>query len=256
MTDKAQNGKPGWSFRTFRLPKKGNDPKECEDFCGCHKDTDTDQGRFAVADGASESSFAEPWARGLVTKFLKDPVLDNEQWAAWLPSLQRKFCEAVDALELSWFAKEKADQGAFASFLGLVLEHDWTWRAIAVGDCCLFRVADGRLTHGFPLTKSSQFGVTPALIGARLPPDDIVVNNKGRTLHGTFGPGDIFYMMSDALAQWFLKTWERTKRVPDDAAPIDAADIREFAEGIAYHRDNGSLKDDDVTLVVIEVKLK
>src|SRR3989441_8753980 len=39
---------------------------------------------------------------------------------------------------LPWFASEKAEQGAFAAFLGVEIDaHKNRWTALAVGDCCL-----------------------------------------------------------------------------------------------------------------------
>lgn len=44
---------------TFRLHKRGNAPEEYEDAAAA----DLPAGRFAVADGATESSFAREWAK-------------------------------------------------------------------------------------------------------------------------------------------------------------------------------------------------
>src|SRR2546430_15891358 len=73
---------------------------------------------------------------------------------------------------LPWFASEKAEEGAFAAFLGVEIDaHKTRWTALAVGDCCLMQVDDVgkgmRAVETFPLQRSSQFTISPYLIGSR-----------------------------------------------------------------------------------------
>ena len=63
----------------FSLPKRRNAPEEYEDAFAC----DCELGRFALADGASESSFAEVWARLLVEQFVQEPLLELSAWPGW-----------------------------------------------------------------------------------------------------------------------------------------------------------------------------
>src|SRR5262249_36881311 len=151
-------------WKAFACPKQGNAVQEYEDYCG----GDPRNGRFAIADGASESSFARAWARLLVKKFLREPVLEADQWAAWLAPLQEEWGRGLSGLALPWFAKEKAELGAFATFLGLLVQPDWTWRAVAVGDSCLFHVRGDSLIRQLPDLMAGDFGTTPALVSARL----------------------------------------------------------------------------------------
>src|ERR1041384_2219986 len=97
----------------FTLPKRGNSDSENEDAYA----SSTEHGRFAIADGATESSFAALWARMLVDEFVKPQTAPD--WAAWLPGLQTHWAAAVDHQPLPWFAETKAQQGAFATFLGV-----------------------------------------------------------------------------------------------------------------------------------------
>src|SRR5207245_6295707 len=71
-----------------------------------------------------------------------------------------------------WCASEKAEQGAFAAFLGVEIDaHKSRWTALAVGDCCLMQVDDVgkgmRAVETSPLQRSSQFTMSPYLIGSR-----------------------------------------------------------------------------------------
>ena len=122
------------------------------------------------------------------------------------------------------------------------------WRAQAVGDSCLVSVcADGRL-QSFPLTKSADFGNQPQLIGSHDGPPFQPESAAGPLLSG-----DRLFLMTDALAQWFLGTherggrpWEAVSDLLSVALPGDA-----FAAWVQGLREGGALRNDDVTLISI-----
>ena len=94
-------------------------------------------GRFAIADGASESSFARTWADLLVQGFTGH----TGPWSRWLPAARQSWLDKFQASEFSWYAEEKFLQGAYATFLGVSIhEANHRWRAVAIGDSCLFHV--------------------------------------------------------------------------------------------------------------------
>src|SRR5438046_5005911 len=104
---------------------------------------------------------------------------------------------------LPWFASEKAEQGAFAAFLGVQIDaHKNRWTALAVGDCCLMQVDDVgkgmRVVEAFPLQKSSQFTMSPYLIGSRS--DGESLNERIQISKGRLGDGDMLLLATDALA--------------------------------------------------------
>src|SRR6202790_423862 len=128
---------PRWGV--LCLPKHGNSEDEDEDAWAA----DPDRGRFAIADGASESSFAGRWAQLLTEAFLAAPRPSD--LPEWLAEPQRRWSAEVLGVELPWYAEMKREQGAFATFLGLgvlrpTAERAGKWRAVAVGDSCLIRV--------------------------------------------------------------------------------------------------------------------
>jgi hypothetical protein len=205
-----------------------------------------------VADGASESSFAKQWATILVKKYLQTPIVAEEQWEHWLPQIQKLWCEEVDKLALPWFAQPKADAGAFATFVGLLFEGDGTWESVAVGDACMFQRRGGKVRF-FPIKQSADFNTTPPLIGARLPADDILRNGKHRNCTGSWEPGDVFLLMTDALAAWYMQHCEQRRTPPMEIDPVEAESEPVFKGRIESLRDGGALKDDDVTLVRVEV---
>ena len=236
-------------WRSFHLPKAGNASEEYEDAVA----GDPAVGRFAIADGASESSFAATWARLLAGGFV---AAVGKPWQDfdWVGPLRRRWAAEVDGLSLPWYAEMKREQGAFATLLGLVLRppHDQLpgiWRALAVGDCCLFRARATRLLAAFPLAASADFGNQPALLGSRpagAPPAPVLA-------HGRWRPGDRFLLMSDALAQWFLQRTEQGAVPLAEIAHLMAdRDPQAAFPGWVEERRRQGLRNDDVTLALID----
>lgn len=239
---------PSLRWQALHTHKRGNAPEEYEDaFAG-----DAAKGRFAVADGASESSFAATWAKLLVEGFL---VAEGMPWRdfAWLGPARQRWAADVDLRPLPWYAEEKREQGAYATLLGVAFSRV-SWRALAVGDSCLFRFRGGKMGKSFPLARSSDFGNQPALLGSRGRSADTPSRSICRA-RGEWRPGDRFLLMTDALAEWMLRRTEQKQRPTDDidrllaeSAPQDA-----FAAWVAERRDRQGLRNDDVTLVVIDL---
>jgi Protein phosphatase 2C len=242
------------SWLVFHLPKKGNAAADYEDaWAG-----DPSRGRFAVADGASEASFADVWARLLVEGFVHT---DGAPWQDldWLPPLRRRWALEVDQRPLPWYAEAKRDQGAFATLLGVVFQaprpdEPGGWRAMAVGDCCLFRTHGSRLLQSFPLTRSAEFGNQPHLLGSRAPTAN---RADGRCEHarGPWEAGDRFLLMTDALAQWFLRQVEESGQPLADVARLlaESSPAAAFPGWVEERRDRQGLRNDDVTLAVIDL---
>ncbi|HEV3261374.1 MAG TPA: protein phosphatase 2C domain-containing protein [Gemmataceae bacterium] len=236
-------------WRAFSLPKKGHVDDEYEDASA----GDAERGRFAVADGASESSFASLWAGLLAAEFVRAPLGRKRPWANWLPPLRDRWAQEIGGRELPWYAEEKLRLGAFATLVGLVVGKAH-WRAVAIGDSCLFHVRQGRLLHSFPVSRSEEFGNNPRLVGSRTPAPDAVQQQQVRA-HGAWQPNDQFLLMTDALAQWFLqqveggnKPWEVLDRLLDE--PEDNAVFASWIDGL---RGRGRLRNDDVTLVAVDL---
>jgi hypothetical protein len=235
-------------FQGLHAPKHGNTEQEYEDAWSA----DPAAGRFAVADGATESSFAGLWAKLLVEGFVASSHSPN--FAEWLGAQRDRWTEAVMSLDLPWFAEMKRDQGAFATFLGLNLrlptaERPGLWQAEAVGDSCLVRIRNGQHLLAFPLTTAAEFSNRPHLIGSREREAP-----KSQRTSGSLLVGDRILLMTDALAEWFLRTRERRGRPWEMIADVLSADRPQeaFASCIEGLR-NGALRNDDVTLVAIDI---
>ncbi len=234
-------------WRVLSLPKRGNTESENEDAWAAH----AEMGRFALADGASESAFARLWARLLTEAFVaaKRPT----DLARWLAAARRRWSQEVADLELAWYAEMKRDEGAFATLLGLTVrpptaERPGRWQAVAVGDTCLMTVRDGRLLKTFPVRQASDFSSQPDLIGSR----DGSAPKLKRAV-GSLLPGDRLFLMSDARAEWFLRAHERGSSPWEAALPLLAiADPEEdFTVWVEELRATDGLRDDDATLLIL-----
>jgi len=235
-------------WHAFSAAKAGNTPEEYEDALA----GDPAARRFAVADGATESSFAAAWARLLVEGFI---AAAGKPWRNldWIAPLRQRWASQVDALVLPWFAEAKREEGAFATLLGLAFRpprdsHLGTWRAVAVGDCSLFRTRRSRLLTAFPLVASTAFNNRPRLLGSRPAAPPPLEQAAGR-----WRPGDRFLLMSDALAQWFLERMEKkADPLGEIATLLSGPSPRTAFPGWIGERRHQGLRNDDITLVIID----
>jgi hypothetical protein len=235
-------------WQAYWLAKRGHRPDEYEDaFAG-----DGLSGRFALADGATESSFAASWAKLLVAGFVRGAGGPNAG-AGWLETLRQRWAAEVDPKPLPWYAEIKRQEGAFATLLGLTVKRaggkgGGPWRAQAVGDTCLFQISRGRLARAFPLARSADFGNCPSLLGSRQ-----AQQGPPKKARGRWRAGDRFYLMTDALAQWFLARHEARARPWQaiDTVLAEPATGKAFAAWVEGLRDHGGLRNDDVTLLTV-----
>ena len=92
----------------------------------------------------------------------------------------------------------------------------------------------------------------PLLLGSRTPAD-VVTGELQRRASGKWRSGDRFFLATDALAQWFLKQIEDQGRPWETLAAVCEGDEEGFAAWIDTLRDEKEIRNDDVTLLVIDV---
>ena len=204
--------------------------------------------RFAVADGASETSFAKQWAELLVDRFVHEPPAPANL-REWVAPMQVEWAGANQPKAIAWYAEEKAREGAFSSLLGVALDHG-RWRAMAIGDSCLFLVRSGKIERAFPLARSEQFGNRPLLLSSVARANQRVWDEV-RIEEGELCGRDQLLLMTDALAQWFLVEAEMGRR--PWAALARAMTQEAFCGFVDLLRASKALRNDDTTLVRIEV---
>lgn len=243
----------------FWVQKAGSSREEYEDAFSPSAPTRgcAESFRFAVADGATESSFSGAWARLLVSSFVESK--DAMDIQSLLAQARPRWAAEVGQRELPWYAAAKAKAGAFASFLSLVLQDHYTapyhskWRAQAVGDTCLVQVRGESVVCRLPLKHSSAFGATPYLVSSSADRSEDL-EERVCVEEGLCQPGDALYLMTDALACWFMSEDEAGRapwRILRDLNTLDQGET--FEEMIARLRRERTLKNDDATLMRIDV---
>lgn len=231
----------------------------------------------AVADGASESMLAGAWARILARAVGRSAGRDLDaaglaelvcaaagQWPAYLERYLRLRERA--GRPVAWYEEPKLERGAYATLLGVSFRREsgpvysggGTWTGAALGDSCAFQVRRNRLVSAFPLEAADQFDTSPDLAGSR-DPDPGLVELRTVARRGTWLPGDVFYLATDAAAQWFLaeevsgrRPWVQIDEVFDAVDAVDTVDDGDapvpsaWLEGLRAER---SIRNDDVTIV-------
>lgn len=229
-------------WRSVLIPKRGNSLSECEDAIA----GDPERGLFAVADGASESFTAGEWARYLVAGYIEQGP-EESQLSAWLNEMRSRWKSEIDSRQWSWFAEQKSQEGAYATFLGLQLqpqEQGFTYRGLAAGDSCLIRLQGDRVVQSFPLESADLFGRRPDLINSRrgIP--------TWRFVQGSLQAGDRLLLVTDALALRILNDLQQQQGIDPCLLECD-----EFAMNVWVDiaRDSGTLNNDDVALGLLDV---
>lgn len=242
------------SGKLFWLPKNGNSLEEYEDAaypCDEHFETEVTEFRCAVADGATETSFAGLWAKLLVEGYSEKSALAQlrERWNA-----------DVRQKDLPWYAEEKLEKGAYAAVAGLHLRKGRGKKNIftveATGDCCVFHVRENTMLSSFPLSASEDFNNSPALICSH---EDVAVDAamKKMTQKGEWKDGDSFFLLSDAIACWALKRQEEMQDAANVLQNIETQeDLIHFVgeeRRLVLEDGRPAMKNDDVTLLCVTV---
>lgn len=256
---------------TFSVPKAGSTAAEYEDASHIGPGGDGNpevKGPWlaaAVADGASEALLAGHWARHLTTSFTSAPADQHlavtilaaaDGWDEVEAGYRRARADAGEPIE--WYEEDGLRRGAYATIVGAHLLDGPTDRQgpllmSALGDACLFQIRDDELFLAFPIDDPDRFDTRPSLAPSR-PPDPAKIGDHVASRETVWRQGDQLLLASDALAQWFLaqyraggKPWHTLTDLGTDA------ETRPFAWLVERWRENGSLKNDDTTLLRIDL---
>ena len=250
---------------SFWLPRHGSPVEHYEDAFFPRR-TGVRHGprlRVAVADGASESMLSGLWAELLVRTWCRAPRrrrLDEvvkTAMAAWPGALDAYLeVRAAEQRPIEWFQQPGLDRGAHATVLGLEVGDSPTgqgwWTAESLGDTCLFHVRDDELLRAFPLEDAGAFGNTPKLVPTHHRQLDRVVASLDRA-EGQCREGDVLFLATDALAAWFLGAAGTGGAPWRTLSAIARDDVDGFMAWTSDQRAAGAMRNDDVTLVRVEV---
>ena len=240
------------SVREFHRQKSGYRAEEYEDAYSLLPE----KGAFAIADGATESSFSKVWARALVKTFTDDPpsleMNDREAMKHILDRARKEWYGSISWEGLPWFQKNKAILGSYSTFLGIQIEMEGQkrYRCITIGDSCIFHISGSKM-ESFPYSDYRDLNFTPRLMwsGHGYPiglSKDVEVPGM-EVKYGRLKDGDTLILATDAISKWMLqnKTEKPWLSVLENADNWDSF--------IGSLISSGKMRNDDVTIVFISV---
>lgn len=201
------------------------------------------------------------WADLLVRTFCDAPVgADStsvftkalDRWSATLSEYaeeRERTCKPIQ-----WFEEPGLERGAFATFVGVQLAPDQnTWSAVALGDSCLLHFRGKKLITAFPREPGDGFDSNPPLICSRATDLD-AIRNHTLEKQGALKRGDAFLLVTDAVAAWFLEAESDGKGSWAMQFFFEAPKRRDFNGWVRDLRKEGSMRNDDVTVMRIDVE--
>lgn len=242
-------------FKSISLPKFGNSADENEDNIlePSKSEVETETlVKFAISDGATESSFSKEWSDLLVSTY-KDKSFEKTYLPETIKTISETWQSMATAIDLPWYAQQKAEKGAFATFLGLTINRETSsFEVIAVGDCTLFQIRNNEIVFSFPVTSVEDFNNTPNLIASN---NDYQTDLEKNVIYdsGTIQEKDIFLLATDAMAVWILKQKNRSEKVRKLLIEqFEKQDEQNFEEWLNKQRKTNKIKNDDITLLMIK----
>jgi hypothetical protein len=237
------------SVTGFITSKKNEDYKYCAD----NYSVNETHHKFSISDGVSQSFFPKVWSEILVTQFVeRTDIKENKLIKVCQEEWQKRIDEIVSLPDTKWFTKSQYNRKnpALATFVGLqFFEKEKKWTASALGDSFLFFVPMGYKEYQKELVKLSskvepiEFDNFPDYLTS------IGDSHKGRPKEksGNLRNGT-FYLMTDALAEWFLKEGENANgKITVWKSQTD------FERFITQAIDDNQLTNDDCAILCIEL---
>lgn len=241
-------------WKSITIPKFGNSIDENEDNLLEPSKSEVESDtlvQFAISDGATESSFSKELSDLLVSSY-KDKSFDKEHLPDTLKVISDTWRSMATAIELPWYAQQKAETGAFATFLGLTINRKgYNFETVAIGDCNLFQVRNDDVILTFPVTSIEEFGNTPNLIATnqqyQIEFEKIVAYGSG-----SIEPNDLIILATDALAAWIFKQKDAGAKPWNHLSNILENYKADFEKWLNNQRQNNEIKNDDVTLLILK----
>lgn len=236
-------------YKTFIMPHVGDLYSQCADRFAIG----TDKNCFAIADGVGESLFPYDWAELVCEDFIANPnlfcednklVRESQLIKAWNQKRDERTANLTETeLFLFEMGLEKADFAA-CTFVGLSIDKK-QWQSLALGDSYLF-VLDKNLEiiESVASQKGEEFSNFPEYFASQ------AEKNHGKTIKasGDINKASYFVLLTDAISDWFIKVdAEKRKEL------LAISDMQSFHSLVNKERENGNMKDDDTTAVIIEV---
>jgi len=232
-------------------------PKEAELFYDCadRYAINQEKNKFAISDGVSKSFFPKVWAETLVRNWVENEWKSDVEYINtcqndWLQTVT----EIVNKPETKWFTKNAFNrkEAALATFVSLRFfkkKKEWFWKANALGDSFLFFVPSNwkdfekdvlKLSSKIEPIVFDNFPDYLASIGTKH-------NGERQTSEKALSEGT-FFLMTDALAEWFLN--EQNNAIYKTAVWKSQTDFERF---IVEER-LSKLGNDDSAILIIHIE--
>ena len=122
-----------------------------------------------------------------------------------------------------------------------------------MGDTCLFQLRDAELVAQYPAMTADQFGYHPLALSTDPSKNQAVWGITDQSSDkGKWRCGDHFLLMTDALAEWFVTQIESGSR-PFSILHQAVESSDAFTEWVQELRNDRQIKNDDVTLMLIQM---
>lgn len=248
--------------RALWLPKDAGFSNEYEDAY----DVNERRGIAAVADGVASAIFSRKWAQLLTRAIVQNPPDMHENSASfkeWLTDLRSAWADSIDMTGLKWHERQKLQQvgGAYCTLIWLELfpakdaqrqddqEERLDFQSFALGDCCLFHVRNRQILANFPMENPEAFRLDPLTVCSVDRNRDHLLTFK--TLTGTCRQGDMIALVSDALAEWYIKQIEGEQLILWDE--FWEMNQEQFLERVTFLREDHQMRYDDTTLLLLKI---
>lgn len=249
---------------SYTIPKRGGVSSENEDhYFPYEAEIKRNHHSVAIADGASEGFLSKLWSKILTISYVNWDTTDVDirlfsDFCIDIYELQRKrYLERRKEAgkPLKWFEENLMAKGSFSTLLGLSFDDSkpggGLWVAYSIGDSCLIQFRE-KVVDTFPEIGSADFGNSPDLIASN-PIYNKELINKVNVKTGEYAFGDTFYLMTDAIANWFITQLEEEKSPWSTLNEYLDYDHEGLTEYLTHLRDEGKLKNDDVTIARVTI---
>jgi hypothetical protein len=237
------------SIKGFITSKSAEQYIDCADNYAVNKS----RHKFSISDGVSKSFFPKIWSDILVCQFIETTNFDEKELIKLCQEEWKKRVDEIVSLpETKWFTKAQYNKKdpALATFVGLQFyEKEKKWSASAIGDSFLFFVPKKFNDYQKDLVKLSS--KTEPIIFDNFPDyltsigdlhNGRIKEKSGKLKDGTF------YLMTDALAEWFLNEGENA--IGKISVWQSQSDFEKF---IVQAREENQLTNDDSAILCIEL---
>ncbi len=234
-------------------PKEGLSPEANQDQMGAFQFRNSGGRiglRAALADGATQSFGAREWAGVLVRSYLDGLVLPTQKTGSLVRTFNALKPARPDTTQSDWVAQGRTLLGGHATLAGITISFrkGWSYRALVVGDTCLFVTDDsGRLRRSFPYSDPAEFVRAPIMISTS-PTRNTALPRLGLRVRGKLPRGGTVWLATDELSRWILSETV-SGGCPFDSLGGALRSASTFDAFVADLRRHGEIGDDDMSVI-------